>query len=225
MALFGRRTAERDPARRRRRRARRPRRGRLRRRRRAPVRGRQPQSQPRRPPSRLHHEQRLAHGRVRRGAPRANSAWTTAPADVVTSPQAAMRLLVERVAPGSTVLVVGGDGLVSELEKAGFVVTRSAEDAPAAVVQGFAPEVGLGAARRGRVRPRAAGGGGRHPVDRDQHRLDDPAGARHRAGQRHARVRRAHGGRSPRDRRGQARGADLRRGGRALRGAASALPR
>jgi glycerol-1-phosphatase len=66
----------------------------------------------------------------------------TVPADVVTSPQAAMRLLTERVAPGATVLVVGGDGLVVEVEKAGFVVTRSADDAPAAVVQGFAPEVG-----------------------------------------------------------------------------------
>ncbi|MEV5071956.1 HAD-IIA family hydrolase [Microbacterium sp. LMI12-1-1.1] len=66
----------------------------------------------------------------------------TAPRDVVTSPQAAMRLLAERIAPGSTVLVVGGDGLVVEVEKAGFVVTRSADDAPAAVVQGFAPEVG-----------------------------------------------------------------------------------
>jgi glycerol-1-phosphatase len=66
----------------------------------------------------------------------------TAPADVVTSPQAAMRLLAERVAPGATVLVVGGDGLVHELEKHGFAVTRSAADAPAAVVQGFAPEVG-----------------------------------------------------------------------------------
>lgn len=65
----------------------------------------------------------------------------TAPREVVTSPQAAMRLLVTRIAPGATVLVVGGDGLVSEVEKAGFVVTRSAEDAPAAVVQGFAPEV------------------------------------------------------------------------------------
>lgn len=62
--------------------------------------------------------------------------------DVVTSPQAAMRLLVERIAPGETVLVVGGDGLVTEVEKAGFTVTRSAEDSPAAVVQGFAPEVG-----------------------------------------------------------------------------------
>ncbi|WP_439594121.1 HAD-IIA family hydrolase [Microbacterium sp.] len=67
---------------------------------------------------------------------------TTAPDEVVTSPQAAMRLLSERVAPGATILVVGGDGLVNEVEKAGFVVTRSAEDAPAAVVQGFAPEVG-----------------------------------------------------------------------------------
>ena len=63
------------------------------------------------------------------------------PADVVTSPQAAMRLLSARLTPGAKVLVVGGEGLVSEVEKAGFVVTRSADDAPAAVVQGFAPEV------------------------------------------------------------------------------------
>jgi len=65
-----------------------------------------------------------------------------APEEVVTSPQAAMRLLVELVPAGSTLLVVGGEGLVVEVEKAGFVVTRSADDAPAAVVQGFAPEVG-----------------------------------------------------------------------------------
>ncbi len=62
--------------------------------------------------------------------------------DVVTSPQAAMRLLTDLVPAGSTLLVVGGEGLVVEVEKAGYVVTRSAEDAPAAVVQGFAPEVG-----------------------------------------------------------------------------------
>lgn len=65
-----------------------------------------------------------------------------AASDVVTSPQAAMRLLAQRIAPGATVLVVGGEGLVVEVEKAGFAVTRSAEDSPAAVVQGFAPEVG-----------------------------------------------------------------------------------
>jgi HAD superfamily hydrolase (TIGR01450 family) len=62
--------------------------------------------------------------------------------DVVTSPQAAIRLLEGLVAPGSTVLVVGGEGLTSVVEAAGFVVTRSALDAPAAVIQGFAPEVG-----------------------------------------------------------------------------------
>ncbi|MBP2436100.1 HAD-IIA family hydrolase [Microbacterium amylolyticum] len=61
--------------------------------------------------------------------------------DVVTSPQAASRLLAEKVPAGSTILVVGGEGLVVELEKSGFVVTRSAEDNPAAVVQGFNPDV------------------------------------------------------------------------------------
>ncbi len=64
------------------------------------------------------------------------------PSDIVTSPQAAMRLLVEHAPAGSTVLVVGGEGLVSEVEKAGFMVTRTAADGPVAVVQGFAPEVG-----------------------------------------------------------------------------------
>lgn len=66
----------------------------------------------------------------------------TRPDEVVTSPQAAMRLLASRVSPGARILVVGGEGLVHEVEKAGFAVTRSADDGPAAVVQGFAPEVG-----------------------------------------------------------------------------------
>lgn len=63
------------------------------------------------------------------------------PRDVVTSPQAAMRLLTQIVPSPATILVVGGDGLVDEVQKAGYTVTRSAEDAPQAVVQGFAPEV------------------------------------------------------------------------------------
>jgi HAD superfamily hydrolase (TIGR01450 family) len=67
---------------------------------------------------------------------------TVRPEQVVTSPQAAVRLLRERIAPPAVVLVVGGEGLVVELERAGYTVTRSAEDAPAAVVQGFAPDVG-----------------------------------------------------------------------------------
>lgn len=62
--------------------------------------------------------------------------------DVVTSPQSAARVLKQLLAPGATVLVVGGEGLVTEVEAAGFVVTRSADDRPQAVVQGFAPEVG-----------------------------------------------------------------------------------
>ncbi|ROS62679.1 HAD superfamily hydrolase (TIGR01450 family) [Frigoribacterium sp. PhB160] len=62
--------------------------------------------------------------------------------DVVTSPQAAVRLLVDVVPAGSTILVVGGEGLTSVLEEEGFVVTRSADDSPAAVVQGFSPDVG-----------------------------------------------------------------------------------
>ncbi|MGO1849173.1 MULTISPECIES: HAD-IIA family hydrolase [unclassified Microbacterium] len=65
----------------------------------------------------------------------------TRPDDVVTSPQAAVALLAQKVADGATIMVVGGDGLVDELQKAGYTVTRSAEDAPAAVVQGFSPEV------------------------------------------------------------------------------------
>jgi HAD superfamily hydrolase (TIGR01450 family) len=61
--------------------------------------------------------------------------------DVVTSPQAAIVLLEQLVPPGSTILVVGGEGLTSVVEARGFRVTRSAEDAPAAVIQGFHPTV------------------------------------------------------------------------------------
>lgn len=67
---------------------------------------------------------------------------TAHPDDVVTSPQAAVRLLADVVPAGATVLVVGGDGLQSEVTRAGFVATDSAEDSPAAVIQGFHPSVG-----------------------------------------------------------------------------------
>lgn len=63
------------------------------------------------------------------------------PEEVITSPQAAVRVVADLVAPGSRILVVGGEGLTAEVERAGFVVTRSAESHPAAVIQGFAPEV------------------------------------------------------------------------------------
>ena len=64
------------------------------------------------------------------------------PADVVTSPQAAIRVLSRLIEPGSLVLIVGGEGLTSEVERAGFRMTRLADESPDAVIQGFSPEVG-----------------------------------------------------------------------------------
>ncbi len=62
--------------------------------------------------------------------------------DVITSPQAAVQVLQGLVPAGAMILVVGGEGVTAELERAGYRVTRSAEDEPAAVVQGFHPSVG-----------------------------------------------------------------------------------
>ncbi|ROR66582.1 HAD-IIA family hydrolase [Agrococcus jenensis] len=64
------------------------------------------------------------------------------PDQVVTSPQAAMRLLAPHLEPGDPVLVVGGAGIVVEIESRGWRVVRAAADRPKAVVQGFHPEVG-----------------------------------------------------------------------------------
>jgi glycerol 3-phosphatase-2 len=64
------------------------------------------------------------------------------PDDVVTSSQAGVRLLATLVPAGSTVLVIGGLGLTSIVEQAGFTVTASADDSPAAVIQGFSPDLG-----------------------------------------------------------------------------------
>lgn len=64
------------------------------------------------------------------------------PDDVVTSPQAAVRVLADRLPAGARILVIGGDGLRSVVEDAGFAVAADADDAPDAVVQGFSPELG-----------------------------------------------------------------------------------
>ena len=63
-------------------------------------------------------------------------------AAVVTSAQAAARLVAEEVPAGSSVLVVGGEGLVVALAEHRLQVVWSARDDPAAVVQGFHPTVG-----------------------------------------------------------------------------------
>ncbi|UGQ10242.1 HAD-IIA family hydrolase [Yinghuangia sp. ASG 101] len=63
------------------------------------------------------------------------------PGDVVTSAQAAARLVAERFPAGSPVLAVGGDGLVAALRERGLVPVVSATAEPVAVVQGFAPGI------------------------------------------------------------------------------------
>ena len=63
-------------------------------------------------------------------------------AAVVTSAQAAARLVAGLVPAESRVLVVGGDGLVEALAEHGLRAVHRLEDEPAAVVQGFAPTVG-----------------------------------------------------------------------------------
>jgi HAD superfamily hydrolase (TIGR01450 family) len=62
-------------------------------------------------------------------------------AEVVTSSQAAARLLAEQLEPGSPVLVVGTEALVGEVEAVGLTTTREAEGA-VAVVQGHSPDTG-----------------------------------------------------------------------------------
>ncbi|WP_182113684.1 MULTISPECIES: HAD-IIA family hydrolase [unclassified Actinotalea] len=64
------------------------------------------------------------------------------PGEVMTAAQAAAAVLAERLEAGSRVLVVGGAGLVTAVRAVGMEVVTSADDEPAAVVQGFAPDLG-----------------------------------------------------------------------------------
>jgi HAD superfamily hydrolase (TIGR01450 family) len=61
--------------------------------------------------------------------------------DVVTSAQAAARLLADRLPPGASVLVVGGTGLRVALRERGLRPVSTASQKPAAVVQGYAPGI------------------------------------------------------------------------------------
>lgn len=65
-------------------------------------------------------------------------------ADVVTSAQAAARLLAERLPTGSRVLVVGGMGLRHALYAQGLRPASTRAERPAAVVQGFDPNLSYG---------------------------------------------------------------------------------
>ncbi|MDH3007009.1 MULTISPECIES: HAD-IIA family hydrolase [Gordonia] len=61
---------------------------------------------------------------------------------VVTSAQSGARLLSEHLPPGSRALVIGTDGLAQEVREVGIGVTRSADDRPAAVIQGHSTDTG-----------------------------------------------------------------------------------
>lgn len=63
-------------------------------------------------------------------------------AEVITSAQAVARLISEQVPAGSRVLAVGGEGLRVALRERGLEPVESAEDDPAAVVQGYDPKLG-----------------------------------------------------------------------------------
>jgi HAD superfamily hydrolase (TIGR01450 family) len=64
-----------------------------------------------------------------------------AAAEVITSAQAAAHYLAERLAPGARVLVVGTVGLTEALAERGLVPVDRDDDAVAAVVQGFSPDL------------------------------------------------------------------------------------
>ncbi|HZG91043.1 MAG TPA: HAD-IIA family hydrolase [Pseudonocardia sp.] len=67
--------------------------------------------------------------------------FPAAPDDVVTSSQAAARLLAGQLPPGAPVLVVGTDALAAEVTAVGLGTTREAAGA-VAVVQGHSPDTG-----------------------------------------------------------------------------------
>lgn len=61
--------------------------------------------------------------------------------DLITSAQAATALMVAELPHGSRVLVAGTQNLVDHMVGAGFEVVQSAADGPAAIVQGYDPEM------------------------------------------------------------------------------------
>jgi glycerol-1-phosphatase len=77
------------------------------------------------------------------------------PSDVVTSAQAAARLLAERLPAGAPVLAIGGMGLRVALRERGLRPVSTAAARPAAVVEGFAPGVDYSALAQGGLAVRA----------------------------------------------------------------------
>lgn len=66
---------------------------------------------------------------------------TATPADVVTSSQAAARLLVSAHGEGSPIAVLGADGLLAALRDAGLEPVRVGDSRAVAIVSGYAPDI------------------------------------------------------------------------------------
>jgi glycerol-1-phosphatase len=77
------------------------------------------------------------------------------PDDVVTSAQAAARLLADKLPPKSKVLVIGSTGLRLAISERGLIPVSTAADKPLAVVQGYGPGLDYSAIAEGGLAVRA----------------------------------------------------------------------
>ena len=66
---------------------------------------------------------------------------STKPEQVIGSAEIGAAMLADLIPAGSKVLVVGGDGLRTAVQTAGYELVTNSDDEPAAVIQGFAPDV------------------------------------------------------------------------------------
>src|SRR5688572_31602107 len=95
------------------------------------------------------------------------------PGDVITSSQAAATVVADLFGPGARVLAVGGPGVPAALRASGLTVVERAEDEPAAVVQGYGPEVGWKQLAEAVVAVRA---GARHVATNTDATIPSPRG-------------------------------------------------
>jgi HAD superfamily hydrolase (TIGR01457 family) len=77
------------------------------------------------------------------------------PEDVVTSAQAAARLLADKLPPGAKVLVIGSTALRLAVRERGLTPVSTAAEDPAAVVQGYGPGIGYSNLAEGGLAVRA----------------------------------------------------------------------
>ena len=98
---------------------------------------------PRRPrlPGALCHQQCVPFGRGGRRSPWKELGFTASVGDVVTSAQSAARLLAQRLAGHSKVLVVGTEALAAEVRAVGLEPVRLFSDGPVAVIQGLSTTI------------------------------------------------------------------------------------